>query len=131
MKRYIKFLILTIILFSCKQNNTNQTIEKDIKQEIKEPITSINTSKIYRSLSDGSVKEEILKAVVYYTTDSFYVNFNSDSIWSFKITSIETKKEGNTIKLEHKKYKEVFISSGDLPIINLTTHTDSENITLM
>lgn len=131
MNRNLIFIIFISFLFACsgsKQEN-NQTAMNETADTIN--FTNIKTAKMYSTLSDGTVKETAVNATIQFSDKVFKVSFENDSSWNFEVKEKTQKTEGTTFTLQDKKYKEIFISSGSLPMITFTTHTETGNITLM
>ncbi|NSW44545.1 MAG: hypothetical protein HPY79_01775 [Bacteroidales bacterium] len=123
--------ILSIFISACSNSNNNHQSSNDSQTEDTTQYKTIKTTKVYSTNSDGSVKETLLNASVFYSDKEIKINFQGDSTWTFEVKEKTEKKEGITFLLIDKKYKEMFISSGSLPLITLTTHTETSNITLM
>lgn len=123
------FIIVSALLIACNGGN-KETADKN-HQADSTKYTTINVSKSYVTLADGSVKENQQKATIMYSDKEFKVEFGSDSTWTFEIKNKQTKAEGTTFSIYDKKFKEIFISSGDLPMATFTTLSESGNITLM
>ncbi len=121
--------IVSALLIACSGGNKDTA--GDNQQADSAKYTTINSSKSYVTLADGSVKENQQKAVIRYSDKEFKVEFGSDSTWTFEIKDKQTKAEGTTFSIYDKRFKEIFISSGDLPMATFTTHSESGNITLM
>ncbi|GAB4455716.1 MAG: hypothetical protein Fur0028_10710 [Bacteroidales bacterium] len=118
-------------MFACsgsKQEN-NQAAMNETSDTTN--FTNIKTAKMYSTLSDGTVKETAVNATIQFSDKVFNVSFENDSSWNFEVKEKTQKPEGTTFTLQDKKYKEIFISSGSLPMITFTTHTETGNITLM
>jgi len=134
----IFFIIFCVILIiSCNtENRNNSNATEDKLDKIKEDTTSYSEysiSTIYYTDKEGNVKTDSIKATFYYNDKEVKVNFK-DSTWFFEVKNIEKKVEGTTIYIKDKKfrkYKEIFISAGDLNIITFTTETRTGNLTLM
>lgn len=124
------FIIASALLIACSNGGNNDTANKN-QQADSTKYTTINVSKSYVTLADGSVKENQQKATIMYSDKEFKVAFGSDSTWTFEIKDKQTKAEGTTFSIYDKKFKEIFISSGDLPMATFITLSESGNITLM
>lgn len=130
----MRWILLIVSVLSLACNRANKKTTADTQQTdsiVSVKYTIIETSKSYVTLSDGSVKESLQKAKIKYSDKEFIVEFGNDSTWTFEIKDIQTKPEGSTFSIYDKKFKEIFITSGDLPMIIFTTHSESRNITLM
>ncbi len=132
MKIILSIILLFILFFSCTTKKTEEQNSVSIKQDTI-TYSEYKISKIYYTLEDGTVKEENQNIEFRYSNKSVEVFF-PDSSWTFDILNIENKTEGITIHIKDKKYrkyKEIFISSGELPIITFVTNTNTSNLTLM
>lgn len=129
-KNLFLIIVLSSIMACSSTNNENaQTSTNELNDTTK--YTTLNTAKMFSTLSDGTAKETAVNATVQFSEKVFKVAFGNDSSWNFEVKEKVQKTEGITFILQDKKYKEIFISSGSLPMITLTTHTETGNITLM
>lgn len=124
-------IIFFCFLFACTGNK--HEINQDSVNESKDTIqiTTLKTVKMFSTLSDGTAKETAINAEIQFSDKEFKIIFETDSSWVFQVSEKIQKTEGTTFMLQDKKFKEIFISSGNLPLITLTTHTETGNITLM
>ena len=126
------FYLLIILCFSCNSQKTDNQVSV-LKEQDTITYSEYKISKIFYTLPDGTAKEDNINIEFRYNNNSVEVYF-PDSSWTFEITNIENKTEGTTIQIKDKKlkkYKEIFISAGELPIITFTTHTGTSNLSLM
>lgn len=131
MNKNLLLIISIIFLLACsgnKQENTQTTANEPTDTT---KFTSIKTVKMFSTLSDGTAQEQPVNAIVQFSDKMFKVSFGNDSTWNFEVKEKIQKTEGITFILQDKKYKEIFISSGSLPMITFTTYTETGNITLM
>ena len=131
MNKNLLIIIFFSFLFACTGNKQEkiQDSESETKDTIQ--ITTLKTEKMFSTLSDGTAKETSINADIQFTDKEFKVIFGNDSSWIFEVKEKIQKTEGLTFTLRDKKFKEIFISSGSLPMITFITHTETGNITLM
>lgn len=131
MNKTLLIIIFFSFLFACTGNKQEKT--QDTESETKDTIqiTTLKTVKMFSTLSDGTAKETLINADIQFSDKEFKVIFGKDSSWIFEVKEKIQKTEGLTFTLRDKKFKEIFISSGSLPMITFTTHTETGNITLM
>ncbi|MCX7954793.1 MAG: hypothetical protein N3A01_06345 [Bacteroidales bacterium] len=126
-----QILALLLLIFNCCTQNVEQKQEENLDKKVEEKYTdTIRTSSIYKTLPDGNVSNIAKNVMLLYNNENIKVDFG-DSIWKFKITNIQRDHKGTTINIKDKKFKQIFISSGSLPIITFETHSESERVTLM
>lgn len=133
MKQLSLFLVL-ILFIACSQKS-QQSEEFTSSELTLDTLTysEYKISKIFYTLPDGTAKEDNLNIEFLYNNELVQVIF-PDSTWTFDIINLENKTEGIVIHIKDKKlkkYKEIFIAAGELPIITFTTHTGTGNLTLM
>ncbi len=130
----LTFFLLLFFLLSCSSNTSTDNHSAEISApDSLSTFSEYKITKIFYTLPDGNVLEKAMDITLTYNNSELKVDF-IDSIWQFEITSIEKKTEGTTIQIKDKrfkKYKEVFIAAGDLPIITFSTFTETGNLTLM
>lgn len=131
MNRNLLIIIFFSFLFACSSNKQEKNQDSAYESKDTIQITTLKTVKMFSTLSDGTVKETAINAEIQFSDKEFKVVFGSDSSWIFEVKEKIQKTEGLTFTLRDKKIKEIFISSGSLPIITFTTHTETGNITLM
>jgi len=132
MKKFFPIIfILIIFISSCSNTNKDHQTSNLPQTKDTTEYKTIKTTKAYSTNPDGTVKETLISSTVYYSDKEIKIVFQGDSTWTFEVKEKSEKKEGITFVLSDKKYKEMFISSGSLPLITLTTHTETSNITLM
>lgn len=131
MNRNLQIIIFFSFLFACTGNKQEKTQDSNYESKDTIQMTTLKIAKMFSTLSDGTAKETAIKADIQFSDKEFKVVFGSDSSWIFEVKEKIQKTEGLTFMLRDKKFKEIFISSGSLPIITFTTHTETGNITLM
>jgi len=133
MRTFFFFILTLSILISACSNSSQDHQNSNAPNNPLDSTQykSIKTTKEYSTNPDGSAKESQISATVFYSDKEIKIVFQGDSTWTFEVKEKTEKKEGITFVLNDKKFKELFISSGSLPLITLTTHTETSNITLM
>lgn len=132
MKQYIIVTLYLIFISGCG-SNMNNLHDQLATETLMVEYSEYKTSKMFYTLSDGTAKEDSVAITFRYNQQQVQVEF-PDSTWNFEVLQVDKKPEGITIKINDKKlkkYKEIFITAGDLQMINFITHTETGNLTLM
>jgi len=121
------------VIVSCNNSGNNTSTSADSTKATSQSKTTLNATKQYVTLTDGTVKENSVKVTINYNDKEISVSFSDSAVKNFTIpvVSLEKKVEGTLLKVRDNKYFEVFISSGAQPQVTFTSDRGMGNMTFM